>query len=267
MMKRMQYLMAVLVGFVFVLGGVANVFGQPEGSLLDEIQKRGVIKVGMFLQYPPTEFRDPVTREPKGMDVDIANILAKDLGVELEIIDMEWEAMIAGLIAKKYDIILASMARTPKRNLSIAMTSKNIENFWVMGLVQPNDKRTTIAEFNKKGVIVTCALGAIAEHAAKRFFPNATIKPMTMGPATLEVVAGRADMLISENTYIYNYLKTNPGKAKSVFEKDPLTHEPAAIGLRKGDQIFLNWLDNWIQYQWDNRIIQELTDKWIKGIR
>ena len=52
---------------VFSMIGINTALAGSEMSLLDEIQKRGVIKVGMFLQYPPTEYRDPVTKEPKGL--------------------------------------------------------------------------------------------------------------------------------------------------------------------------------------------------------
>jgi polar amino acid transport system substrate-binding protein len=241
--------------------GLSTVWAQE--SLLDEIQKRGVIKVGMYLQYPPTEFRDSKTREPKGLEVDIANLLAKDLGVKIEIVDMEWDAIIPGLLAKKYDVIIASMSRTPKRNLSIAITSNNLEDYSTMALVRKDDPRSTVEEFNKKGVTVTCLMGGVVEVAAKKFFPNATLKPMQINAAVLEVESGRADIIIVENVFAYNYVREHPKKLKIIFENKPLVRAPSAIGLRKGDQIFLNWLDNWIQYQWDNAVIQPLIDKWI----
>ena len=263
-----KWMFVLTLGLVFSMVSLTAVFAHPPMSLLDEIQKRGVLKVGMFLQYPPTEYRDPVTKEPKGLEVDISNLLAKDLGVKLEIIDMEWDAIIPGLLAKKYDIIIASMSRKPSRNLAIAMTSNNLEDYAIMGMVRPDDKRSAIEDFNKKGVVITALLGGITEHAARKFFPKATIKPLQQMPAVLEVVSGRADMIINENVYAYNYLRQNPGKLKLVFEENPLSHEPSCIGMRKGDQILLNWLDNWIQFQWDNHIIQPLIEKWvIKGVK
>ncbi|UCE55934.1 MAG: transporter substrate-binding domain-containing protein [Desulfobacterales bacterium] len=267
-MKKAAFIVIVLaVAFVFSLVSFNSVFAHPTISLLDEIQKRGVIKVGMFLQYPPTEYRDPVTKEPKGLNVDLANILAKDLKVKLEIVDMEWDAIIPGLLARKYDICIASMSRKPSRNLSIAFTSVNTEDYAIMGMVRPNETRATIADFNKKGTVITCLLGGITEHAARRFFPNAEIKPMQQMPAVLEVVSGRADMICAENVFAYNYIRKNPGKLKMVFEENPLSHEPSAISMRKGDQILLNWMDNWLQFQWDNRVMQDLIDKWvIKGV-
>lgn len=265
-MKKWTFVLALAL--VFSMVNLTGVFAHPKVSLLDEIQKRGVLKVGMFLQYPPTEYRDPVTKEPKGLEVDISNLMAKDLGVKLEIIDMEWDAIIPGLLAKKYDLTIASMSRKPSRNLAIAMTSNNLEDYAIMGLVRPDDTRTTIADFNKKGVVITALLGGITEHAARKFFPNATIKPMQQMPALLEVISRRADLVVNENVYAYNYLRQNPGKLKLVFEDNPLSHEPSAIGMRKGDQILLNWIDNWIQYQWDNHIIQPLIEKWIiKGVK
>ena len=265
-MKKTAFVLGVLMAFF--MAGLVNVFAHPPVSLLDQIQKRGVLKVGMFLQYPPTEYRDPKTKEPKGLEVDIANLLAKDLNAKLEIIDSEWDAIIPGLLAKKYDVIIASMSRKPSRNLAIAMTSNNLEDYAIMGMVRQNDKRSKIEDFNKKGVVITALLGGITEHAARKSFPKATIKPLQQMPAVLEVVSGRADMIVNENVYAYNYVRSNPGKLKIVFEDEPLSHEPSAMGIRKGDQIFLNWLDNWIQFQWDNNVIQPLIEKWIiKGVK
>jgi polar amino acid transport system substrate-binding protein len=266
-MRKSIFIITVLsVFFVFSLVTFNSVFAHPTVSALDEIQKRGVIKVGMYLQYPPTEFRDPVTKEPKGLNVDLAKKLADDLKVKLEIIDMEWDAIIPGLLAKKYDLCIASMSRNPSRNLSIAFTSVNTENYAVMGMVRPNETRSTIADFNKKGTVITCLLGGITEHTARRFFPKAEIKPMQQMPAVLEVTSGRADMICAENVFSYNYIRENPGKTKMVFEENPLSNQPAAIAMRKGDQIFMNWVNNWLQFQWDNRFMQDLIDKWvIKG--
>lgn len=265
-MKKWTFVLALAL--VFSMVSLNGVFAGSEMSLLDEIQKRGVLKVGMFLQYPPTEYRDPVTKEPKGLCVDLTNKLAEDLGVKAEIIDMEWDAIIPGLLAKKYDIIIASMSRTPKRNLSIEMTSVNTEDYAMMGMVRPEETRSTIKDFNKKGVVVTCLLGGVADHVARSMFPNATIKALQQMPAVLDVVSGRADLIVAENVYAYNYLRQNPGKLKMVFEEDPLTRAPSALGMRKGDQILLNWMNNWLQFQWDNRVMQQLVEKWIvKGVK
>lgn len=234
-------------------------------DLLDTIQKRGLIKVGMYLQFPPTEFRHPKTKEPMGLNVDFANQLAKDLGVKLEIVDMEWDAIIPGLIAKKYDIILASMSRTPQRNLSIAITSQSLEDYTIVGLKRKEDPRKKPEEFNKKDVVVTGILGSTTDFTIKRFFPEATFKGMQATPAVLEVEAGRADLFVQANMYCYEYLLNNPNsKLEIVFDDNPLAREPSGIGLRKGDPYLLDWLDNWIQFHWHQGLIPQLIDKWVK---
>jgi polar amino acid transport system substrate-binding protein len=252
---------------VWALSVVGSINSFADESLLDEIQQRGVLKVGMYLQYPPVMFRDPVTKEPKGLEVDIVNLLVKDLGVKVEIIDMEWKAIIPGLLAKKYDVVISGMSRTPKRNLAVSMTSNNLEEYSTLALARIDDPRTTIADFNKKGVVVTTLMGSATEATSKRLFPMAEIKPLQMTPAVLEVQSGRADLCVVSNLFSYEYIRKNPGKVKVLFEDQPLANQPSAIGLRKGDQIFLNWLDNWIQYQRDQRTIQGLIDKWlVKGV-
>lgn len=263
-MKNLIFVL--LLVFSLCVGININTSSGQTVSLLDEIQKRGIIKIGMYLQYPPIMFRDTETKEPKGLEVEIAKLLAEDLSVKLEIVDMEWQAIIPGLLANKYDIILSGMSRTPKRNLVIAMTSNNLEEYATMALVRIDDSRTNIEDFNKKGVVVTCLQGSATEETAKRFFPKAEIRPLQMNPAVLEVESGRADLCVVSNLFCYKYIRENPGRVKILFEDKPLANQPSAIGLRKGDQIFLNWLDNWIQYHTDQRNLQNLIEKWlIKG--
>jgi polar amino acid transport system substrate-binding protein len=245
------------------VSGTVSSFAADPISLLDEIQKRGVIKVGMYLQYPPIMFRDTATKEPKGLEVDIAKLLSEDLGVKLEIIDMEWNAIIPGLLASKYDIVIAGMSRTPKRNLAIAMTSNNLEDYATMALARIDDSRTKIDDFNKKGVVVTCLQGSATEATSKKLFPNAEIRPMQMNPAVLEVQTGRADLCVVSDLFCYKYVRENPGKVKILFQNQPLANQPSAIGLRKGDQILLDWLDNWIQYHRDQGNLQQLIEKWV----
>ena len=82
---------------------------------LDEILSNGVVRIGMYNQDPGRMFLDPMTNELMGLEPDIAADFAEYLGVECEIVQMEWDALIPGLLADKCDIIIANMNRLPSR--------------------------------------------------------------------------------------------------------------------------------------------------------
>ena len=54
-----------------------------------------------------------------GFEVDVAEKMAKDIGIEAEIIPTNWDGIIPALQAKKFDVIIGGMSITPKRNLSV----------------------------------------------------------------------------------------------------------------------------------------------------
>src|SRR6516162_5981073 len=84
----------LLTDSIKVVASAAGPSITPTGGELDAIVKEGTLRVGIFLQYPPLQFRNPKTRTPEGFDVDLANLLAKDLGVKLDLVDMEWNSLI-----------------------------------------------------------------------------------------------------------------------------------------------------------------------------
>jgi len=76
------------------------------------------LKIGVDCTYPPFHYRD-ASGQLKGFDVDIANEIGRRLGVELAYVCPTWDALIPGLLAKKYDLIVASMDITPERQKRI----------------------------------------------------------------------------------------------------------------------------------------------------
>ena len=85
-------------------------------SLLDEIKQRGVIKIGSTLKYPPQMYRDD-SGEPAGYDVELMKMLANALGVELEVVDMDFPGLIPALIAGKVDMLSVGLVNTQETAL------------------------------------------------------------------------------------------------------------------------------------------------------
>jgi len=90
-----------------------------EGVTIDAIKKAGVLRIGTWLQYQPEMYKDLKTGEIKGFWIELARKMATDLGVKLEIVDSDWDGLIPGLQAGKFEIVLAQMAITSKRALAV----------------------------------------------------------------------------------------------------------------------------------------------------
>ena len=81
--------------------------------------------VGMTLQFKPQMYRDDAG-EPDGYDVALLNALADDLGVELEIEDLDFTGLIPGLQAGQFDMVSVGLSNTPERAESIDFTREYV---------------------------------------------------------------------------------------------------------------------------------------------
>lgn len=96
--------------------------GASSGPLtVADIQKRGKLTVATEVAYEPMEFYDE-NGKVTGYGKDILDYIVKDMGVELEQIDLPWQGMLAGLEAKKYDFVATSVSITPERAEKYSLT-------------------------------------------------------------------------------------------------------------------------------------------------
>ena len=94
--------------------------GAASADLLGDIQKRGVMKVGMST-FVPWAMRDK-DGNLIGFEIDVATKVAEDMGVKVEFVPTAWSGIIPALIAKKFDLIIGGMSITPQRNLTVNFT-------------------------------------------------------------------------------------------------------------------------------------------------
>ena len=76
----------------------------------------------MCAQYPPFESINEQTKQPEGFDVDLANALGKTLGVNVKIVDAEWEALIGGVNKGDYDVLITCMSKQESAGSNVNMS-------------------------------------------------------------------------------------------------------------------------------------------------
>ena len=88
-------------------------FGASAADLLDTVKQRGTLKVALEGTYPPFNYKD--NGELAGFEVELANALAQKMGVKAEFSTSEWSAILAGLQAGKFDVVINQVGITDKR--------------------------------------------------------------------------------------------------------------------------------------------------------
>ena len=95
----------------FLFGSLALVLGASfstasfAADLLDEIKARGAIKVGLEGTYPPFNYQDE-NGKLTGFEVELAEALAKELGVKAEFQPTKWDGILAALESKRLDVVI-----------------------------------------------------------------------------------------------------------------------------------------------------------------
>ncbi|GBC62242.1 amino acid ABC transporter substrate-binding pro tein [Desulfonema ishimotonii] len=235
-------------------------------STIEDILKRGELRVGFEAGYMPFEMTDKKGNFV-GFDVDMAKEMAKAMGVKFVPINTAWDGIIPSLITGKFDIIMSGMTVTQERNLKINFADPYI----IMGQTILLNKKhegavKSYKDLNDPKFIVTSKLGTTGEQAVKRHIPKCTYKSFeTETEAFLEVANGKAD------AYVYDQancvvLMAQQGEGKVVFLDKPFTYEPLAWAVRKGDPDFLNWLDNFLRQMKNDGRYERIYNKWIKSV-
>jgi polar amino acid transport system substrate-binding protein len=237
-----------------------------KASALEEILKRGELWVGLEAGYQPFEMQDE-KGNIVGFDVDMAYEMGKalfDQGGEkkVKLINTAWEGIIPALMTHKFDIIMSGMTILQSRNLKVNFC----EPYYYIGqclLIQrkDKDKYKSYKNLNKKGVIVTSKLGVTGAFTAEKMIPKATLRLFkTESEGALQVANGIADAFIYDEPQVRVFAAKYKDKTMGIFE--PITYEPLAWAIRKGDVDFLNWLNNFLrQVRGDGRW-EQLKQKW-----
>lgn len=119
-MKK-NYVKRILVMSICTILAVTGITGcgsKKEENRLEAIKESGKLQVICEPYFAPYEFLDSSKTgqdQYLGADMELARYIADDLGVELEIVPLEWTAVLTGISTGKYDMAISGMAYTPER--------------------------------------------------------------------------------------------------------------------------------------------------------
>ena len=255
-MKRLSLLLAMLMAFAMTATAMAGT--------LEEIQKRGKLRVGMEPGYMPFELQNK-KGEIVGFDADMGAAMAKAMGVELELVSTAWDGIIPALLTGKFDVIMSGMTLTQERNMSINFAPPYV----VIGqtiLIKKDLAGTikTYKDLNDPKYTVASKLGTTGEQATKRMIPKARYNSYeTEQEGVMELVNGKIDAFIYDQPY--NIVAfSQKGQGKIVHLDTPFTFEPISWGVRKGDADFLNWLENFMYQVKNDGTYERIYHKWFQ---
>jgi lysine-arginine-ornithine-binding protein len=226
----------------------------------------GKIVIATEGAYPPFNFID-ANGELQGFDVDIAKALCEEMKAECEIIAQDWDGIIPGLLAKKYDAIVASMSITEERKQKVDFTTKYYNT--PAKFVAKKGAGIEISKEGLEGKIIGVQVSTIHENFARDTFGDvAEIKAYdTQENANLDLVSGRVDVLLADSVALdEGFLKTDMGKDYEFvgpdFTDKKYFGDGAGIAVRKGETELLEAFNAAIKTIRENGTYKEIQDKY-----
>lgn len=198
------------------------------------------VRIGVEGAYPPFSYVKP-DGELAGFDIDIAKALGEAMGVEVTLVAQDWDGIIPGLLAKKYDAIIASMSVTEERKQKVAFSNKYYQT-----PAKFVTKKGSMESFSReaiKGKSVGVQRATIHDkYLTDNYGNDVDIKRYgTQDEAYLDIVAGRVDLLLADSVALSDgFLKKPEGKDYMFIGPDlsdpKWFGEGAGIALRKEDK-------------------------------
>ncbi len=225
---------------------------------LAEIKEKGKLSVATEPYFAPNEFIDPTKGgEIVGLDIELAKYIADKIGVELEIVPLEFTAVQAGVAEGKYDLAISALAYSPSRaesmNLSDVYLSSNT-GYGFLCRAEDKDKYTSL-ESLENAVVVTQS-GSVQEGLyrdnVKKCKEFKLVSSMSDG--YLAVSEGKADVCITAVASGDLYAEANPGLATTSFrfDIDPNQNGEVVAAPPEGTDSLIEVV---------NQCIKELNDK------
>ena len=238
---RLQLLGAVALAAGLVVGGDAHAQQQLQ-SRLYEVTKSKKLRVCQYPLYYSISFRNPTTGKIEGIDADLAQELAKELGAELEIVESGFATFIADLQANKCEIGMFGVGATLKRAQAVEFSKPYlITNIYAV--TRKGGKIKTWDDIDQKGVKAAVSLGSYIEVFMKSYLKNAEV--VSVAPPNTreaELVAQRVDVIITDFPTAIK-VTDEFDWATYILPNEKLAITPYAYVVPQGDQIWLNYVN------------------------
>jgi polar amino acid transport system substrate-binding protein len=248
-----------LIGFTGAAIASAFLMVAPASAELKDILAAGKIKIATPENFPPFGSLG-VEGEYEGYDIDVAKMIAEDLGVELEIVPVTSKQRIPFLETDRVDLVIATLGANPERAKSIWF-SHAYAPFFSGAFAKPDVAVSTIADFSGKKIAVTG--GTLEDLAISEDAPeDAEIIRFGDNAATIAAyVSGQADVIVTGNMTALGISKDHPDFGLE--SKFIIANSPSYIGVKTGNIDLLQWVNVFVLHKKLNGKLNTLSKKWL----
>jgi polar amino acid transport system substrate-binding protein len=252
------------LGLLGAAGAVLATLGaaaSAEAQSIDEVLTRKKLQIGLLVDFAPFGLAVG-TNKYEGYDVDVATLMAKYMGVDLELVAVTGPNRIPYLLSGKVDMLIAAFGITPERARQV-MFSIPYSSIDIM-LVATKDKKITGPE-DLKAFKIGVPRASTPDAAVTALAPPGTRIMRFDDDATTAqaLLSGQIDATGLATTTLKAFIAMNP--AANYEAKFALRHQPNGITLRRGQFDLLQWVNTFIYFVKNNGELDVFYRKWLDG--
>jgi len=242
-----KILLVVLIGIVLI--SVLSGCGQTTLK----------VRIATDATWPPFEYVDEQTMDIVGFDIDLIKAIADEAGLDIEIVNVSWDPLLAGMAQCQYDAAISAMTITDERKEVMLFSSPYFE---AGQLVTVRFGNTDIAsKEDLGGKTVGAQIGTTGSFEVGKL-AGATLKTYDdIGLAMQDLMNGQIDAVISDNPLAMGYANANPDKLKTVGAV--FTSEYYGIAVCNTETELLERINEGLAKVKAKGLIDELILKWL----
>ncbi|MCP2033749.1 cystine transport system substrate-binding protein [Planomicrobium sp. HSC-17F08] len=231
--------------------------GGTEEDVLAKVKEEGKLVVGTEGTYPPFTFHDD-SGKLTGFDVEIAQEVGKRLGVEVEFLETQWDAMFAGLDSGRFDMVANQVGINPEREESYDFSDPYITSTAVLVVAKDNEEIKSFEDL--EGKLSAQSLTSNYAETARSF--GAEIEGVEGFNQAIELLnSGRVDATVNDNLTVLDFLKQRPDANIEIVDEASDAAKSALL-FRKGSGAIIEEANTALAEMIEDGTYDEISEKW-----
>jgi polar amino acid transport system substrate-binding protein len=230
----------------------------PATSQLTKVEKSGTLRVAVLPDFPPSAVQKP-NGQFAGYEIDIAKDLAQQMGVKLQLVPTNGDSRLPLLQSDRVDVNISSWTATNERALTVGYTIPYVAHG--AGVIYDKSHPiTSLADLAGKKVSV--ARGSTNDTIMTSEYPKTDVVRFdTIADALAALKAGKVDAAV-ESYETVNDLANQDPQQLAVLDVPPISPSIVSMGVLPGDQVWINYLNNYIRNLITSGTDNKLYEKW-----
>lgn len=241
-------LLSKLIGalLIFLCSWGMSLAADTSESILDKIKQRQELNVCISVDYFGITYRDPKTGLLSGVDNDMAQAFAKDLGVRLNFVESTYSVLFRDIDENRCDIAMFGLGFNQERAAKLRLSQPYLISDMYAIVSKSNRRINSWADIDQPGVVIVVVKGTTHETNLRQRLKFATLTTKGTGfEREVELLSGRADVLMTDYPYS-QYLLKQANWARRVEPEGYFARTPYVYATKRGDEPWGQRVDQFV---------------------